>query len=124
MTDAFQQQLAERAEQLDRLRAASAANRDRPPSTWAGTSDFPFLAAFDRDEVDDFSRDLTSALLDAEERGTLERWEGKLEAWRSTAEIYENPELYARLTEPVDPTQIVEVFPPSEEQVRAAEAEE
>jgi hypothetical protein len=124
MPNTFQQQLAERVGQLARFQAALEANRDCPPSTWVGASDFPYLAAFDRDGVEEFARELAAYVFDAEQHGTVENLEGNLRAWRSTASILTSePEVLAAMTADIDPAQIVEVFPPSEAEVRAAEAE-
>jgi hypothetical protein len=120
MPDTFQQQLAERVEQLARFQAALEANRDRPLSTWVGASDFPYLAAFDRDGVEEFSEELRAHLLDARERGTLENLEGNLRAWESTSEVYQQPEVLAAMTAPINDDDVVEVFPPSLAEVEAA----
>jgi hypothetical protein len=118
----FQRELCQRVGQLARFQAVFAANREREPSRWAAQTDFPYLAAFDRDDVSEFARELLAYTLDAAQRGTLENLEGNLRAWASSASIYENPEALAQMTADIDPAQMVEVFPPSEEQVQAAEA--
>jgi hypothetical protein len=117
----FRRGLQVRMSQLARFQAVLAAHQGREPREWASQTDFPYLSAFDRDDVDEFARELIAYTLDAAQRGTLENLEGNLRAWMSSASIYENPEMLAAMTADMDPSQFVEVFPPSEEQVRAAE---
>lgn len=116
----FLRGLHERVSQLARFQAAFAANRNREPSEWAAQTDFPYLAAFDVDDVDEFARELLGYTLDAAQRGTLENLKGNLRAWQSTADAYERPDLLAAMTADIDYSQIVEVSPPSEEQVQAS----
>jgi hypothetical protein len=52
----------------------------------------------------------------------LEQLEGNLRAWESTAGIYGQPDVMRALHAPVDLDKLVEVFPPSEGQVRTAQA--
>jgi hypothetical protein len=44
-----------------------------------------------------------------------------MRAWASTAEIYEDPELLAAMMQPIDLADLQEVFPPSEEEAKAAD---
>jgi hypothetical protein len=117
----FERQLAEHVAAAAQFQAAYAANREREPASWAAQTPFPWLASFEPEEVGEFARELLGYTLDAAQRGTLENLEGNLRAWRSTASIYEQPELLAALTAPIDPDKLQEVFPPSEEQVREAQ---
>lgn len=117
----FRRALHDRVVQLARFRSVLVANHDREPSEWAAQTDFPFLAAFERRDVDEFARELLAYTLDAGQRGTLENLEGNLRAWRSSASIYEDPKLLAAMTADIDLEELVEVFPPSEKQVRASE---
>jgi hypothetical protein len=118
----FQRELRNRVTQLARFSAVLAANHDRDPSEYAAQTDFPYLAAFDREEVAEFARDLLAATFDAAQRGTLEHLDGTLRGWESTASIYRNPEELAALTADISDEDLVEVFPPSEEQVAEAQA--
>jgi hypothetical protein len=118
----FHTQLADRLAQVGRFLAVCQANAGREPREWANQTDFPYVAAFDADEVDEFSRELLSYTIDAAQRGTLENIEGNLRAWQSTAGIYENPELLAQMTAELDTSGLVEVHPPSEQQAEAATA--
>lgn len=104
-----------------RFQAAYGMHADEEPARWAAATPYPWLASFDRDEVAEFARELVAYALDAAQRRTLESLEGNLRAWRSTAEIYERPEVLAQLQDAIDPREIVEVFPPSEDEVRDAE---
>jgi hypothetical protein len=114
--------LSERLAQTGRFLASLRANAGREPSEWVNQTDFPYLAAFDAEEVEEFSRELLAYTLDAAQRGTLENLEGNLRAWKSSADIYENPALLAQLTADVDLGDLVEVHPPSEHQAGAAPA--
>lgn len=120
----FRRGLQERVSQVARLKSVLAAHHGYAPREWAAQTDFPYLAAFQSDDVDEFFRELLAYTLDASQRGTLENLEGNLRAWESSASIYENPEALAMMTADIDLAQMVEVFPPSDEQVRAAEEPE
>ena len=82
----------------------------------------PWLAAFSSDEVGEFARGAVADTFDAARRGTLEHLEGDLRAWKPTAGIYGQPDAMRTLLSQVDLDGIVEVLPPSEGQVRAAQA--
>lgn len=112
--------LGDRVAQVGRFLAVYRANAGREPEEWANQSDFPYLAAFDSDEVEEFSRELLAYTLNAAQRGTLESLEGNLRAWESSADIYEHPDVLAQMTDDFDPADVVEVYPPSEEAVEAA----
>ena len=64
----------------------------------------------------------TTLSFDAAQRGTLEHLDGNLRAWASTAGTYGQPDAMRALLSQVDLEGIVEVLPPSEGQVRAAQA--
>ena len=83
---------------------------------------YPWLAAFSSDEVAEFSRELVADTFDAAQRNTLEHLEGNVRAWASTAGVYGQPDAMRALLSQVDLNGIVEVLPPSEGQVRAAQA--
>jgi len=117
----FYADLGDRVAQVGRFLAVYRANAGREPDQWANQTDFPYLAAFESDEVGEFSRELLAYVLDAAQRGTLENLEGNLRAWESSANIYEHPEVLAQMTADLDLSGIVEVFPPSEEAVAAAD---
>ncbi len=117
----FASGLVERLAELAQFQAAYGANGSTEPSAWVAQTPFPWLASFSRDEVDEFARELLAYTLDAAQRGTIESLEGNLRAWRSTAEVYERPEVLEQLTAAIDPAEIEEVSPPSEAQVREAE---
>lgn len=112
--------LQERFAQLARFRAALAANRGREPREWASQTDFSYLASFDAEEVEEFARELLVYTLDAAQRSTVENLDGNLRAWRSSASIYEDAATLAAMSADVDPGEIAEVFPPTEEQAQAA----
>jgi hypothetical protein len=114
--------LADRFAQLARFSATFMANRGREPGEYAAQTDFPFLAAFSREEVSEFAQDFHTCVLDAAQRRNLEHLEGMLRGWESTAGIYQSPGLLAALSADDDLMELREVFPPSEEQVLAGEA--
>lgn len=114
--------LSARLAQAGRFLATLRANADRDPREWANQTDFPYVAALDSEEVEDFARELLAYTVDAAQRGTLENLEGNLRAWESSAGIYEDPTLLEQLTADLDPTDFVEIHPPSEEHAGAASA--
>ena len=116
----FHTQLRHRMAQAARFLAVYRANTERTPAEWANQTDFPYLVALDSDEVEEFSRELLAYTLDPAQRGTLENLEGNLRAWRSTAGIYESPDVLAQMTADLDLADITEVFPPAEREVAAA----
>jgi hypothetical protein len=118
----FHAGLAERVAQAGRFLAVHRANVGRDPREWAQQTDFPYLAAFDAEEAAEFSRELLAYTIDAAQRGTLENLEGNLRAWKSSADIYEDPQTLAELTAELDTADLVEVHPPSERQAEPAGA--
>jgi hypothetical protein len=118
----FQRRLQGQVAETARFLAISNEHRDVPPSDWAMQTGYPWLAAFSSDEVAEFERELVADTFDAAQRGTLEHLDGNLRAWGSTAGVYGQPDAMGALLSPVDLDGIVEVLPPSEGQVRAAEA--
>lgn len=116
----FAHELVKRLAEVAQFRAAYAAHAEVPASRWSGETPYPWLAAFDAGEVAEFARELVGFALDAAQRGSLEFFEGNLAAWRSTAEVYESPEQLEALLSGIDEGEIVELFPPSEEQARGA----
>jgi hypothetical protein len=118
----FQWRLQSQVAETARFLAIFNEHRETPASQWAMQTGYPWLAAFSSDEVEDFARELVADTFDAAQRGTLEHLEGNLRAWSSTAGVYGQPEALRALLSPVDLDGIVEVLPPSEGQVRAAQA--
>ena len=117
----FEHELSQRLAIAAQFQAAYAAHRREEPAAWAAQTPFPWLSSFGRDEVDEFAQELIAYTLDAAQRRTLENLEGNLRAWRSTAGIYEQPEVLAEMMAAIDLDKLEEVFPPSEERGRAAE---
>jgi hypothetical protein len=118
----FQRRLLEQVAETGRFLAIYNEHRDSPPARWAMQTGYPWLAAFSPEEVQEFAAELVAYTFDAGQRGTLEQLEGNLSAWESTAGIYGQPDVLRALRAPVDLQKVVEVFPPSEGQVRAAQA--
>jgi len=118
----FQRRLLEQVAETGRFLAIYNEHRDSPPARWAMQTGYPWLAAFSPEEVQEFAAELVAYTFDAGQRGTLEQLEGNLSAWESTAGIYGQPDVLRALCAPVDLQKVVEVFPPSEGQVRAAQA--
>ena len=117
----FERELTQRLATAAQFQAAYAAHRQDEPASWAAQTPFPWLRSLDREEVDEFAQELIAYTLDAAQRRTLENLEGNLRAWRSTAEIYEQPEVLAQMMAAIDLDKLEEVFPPSEERAREAE---
>lgn len=118
----FQRRLQAQVAETARFMAIFNEHRDVPPSEWAMQTGYPWVAAFLSDEVAEFARDLMADTFDAAQRGTLEHLEGNLRAWASTAGIYGQPDAMRALFSQIDLDGIIEVLPPSEGQVRAAQA--
>jgi hypothetical protein len=118
----FQRRLQAQVAETARFLAVYKEHRQAPPSAWAMQTGYPWLAAFGSEEVVEFARELVAHTFDAAQRGTLEQVESNLRAWESTAGLYGAPDVMLALLEPVDLEGIVEVHPPSEGQVRAAQA--
>jgi hypothetical protein len=117
----FERELTERIEAAAQFQATYAAHRRDKPASWAAQTPFPWLASLDRDEVDEFAQELIAYTFDAARRRTLEGLDGNLRAWRSTAGIYEQPEVLAEMMAAIDLDRLEEVFPPSEERAREVE---
>ena len=118
----FQRRLQAQVAETARFLAVYNEHREVPPAEWAMQTGYPWLAAFSGDEVGEFARELVADTFDAAQRGTLEHLQGNLRAWDSTAGVYGQPDAMRTLLSRVDLDGIVEVLPPSEEQVLAAQA--
>ncbi|MFI5004952.1 MAG: hypothetical protein ACHQE6_08055 [Solirubrobacterales bacterium] len=118
----FQRRLREQMAEAGRFLAIFNEHREVPPGRWAMQTAYPWLAAFSSEEVAEFAQELVAYTFDAAQRGTLEQIEGNLRAWESTAGIYGQPDVMQALCAPMDAAELMEVFPPSEGQVRAAHA--
>jgi hypothetical protein len=118
----FQRRLQGQVAETGRFLAVYNEHREVSPREWAIQTGYPWLAAFSPDEVAEFAQELVAYTFDAGQRGTLEQLEGNLRAWESTAGVYRQPNVMRALRAPVDVEKLVEVFPPSEGQVRAAQA--
>lgn len=118
----FHRRLQAQVAETARFVAIFNEHREVQPSEWAMQTAYPWLAAFSSDEVEEFSRELVADTFDAAQRGTLEYLEGNLRAWASTAGVYGQPNAMRALLSQIDLDGIVEVLPPSEGQVRAAQA--
>lgn len=117
----FEHELVQRLGVAARFQVSYAAHRDDEPASWAAQTPFPWLASLDVEEVHEFAQELIAYTLDAARRGTLENLEGNLHAWRSTADIYEQPDVLADMMAAIDLETLEEVFPPSDERAREDE---
>src|SRR6202167_5382677 len=118
----FQRRLQAQISETARFMAVYNEHRDMTPTEWAMQTAYPWVAAFSSDEVAEFARELVADTFDAAQRGTLEHLEGNLRAWDSTAGVYRQPDAMRTLLSRVELDGIVEVHPPSEEQVLAPQA--
>jgi hypothetical protein len=118
----FQRRLQAQVAETARFVAIFNEHRDIPPSDWALQTAYPWVAAFSSDEVAEFARELVADTFDAAQRGTLEHLEGNLHAWASTAGVYGQPDAMRALLSHIDLDGIIEILPPSEGQVQAAQA--
>jgi hypothetical protein len=117
----FEHELAQRLAVAAQFQAAYSAHRRDEPASWAAQTPFPWLGSLEREEVAEFAQELIAYTLDAAHRRTLENLEGNLRAWRSTADIYEQPEVISEMMAAIDLDRLEEVFPPSEERARETE---
>jgi hypothetical protein len=117
----FQRRLQAQVAETARFMAIFNEHREVLPSEWAMQTAYPWVAAFSSDELAEFARELVADTFDAAQRGALENLEGNLRAWASTAGVYGQPDAMRALLSQVDLDGIVEVLPPSEGQVRAAQ---
>jgi hypothetical protein len=118
----FQRRLQAQVAETARFMAIFNEHRGAPPPEWALQTGYPWLAAFSSDDVAEFARELVAGTFDAAQRDTLEHLDGNLRAWASTAGVYGQPDAMQALLSRIDLDGIVEVVPPSEWQVRAAQA--
>jgi len=112
----FRIALIRRLGEIAQFHAAYARNRESEPAEWAAQTPYPWLAAFSRQEADEFASELLAYALDAVRSESMERFEGNLAAWRSTAEIYDQPEIIERMLASIKPAEIVELLPPEEDE--------
>ncbi len=121
-TMAFSHGVVAALEDIGQFHAAYAQHRENEPRSWVAMTPYPWLAALDREEVDEFAGELFPYLMESVHRGSLEAFVGNLRAWESTAETYDNPEMLAAMTTPFDGSALVEVQPPSEQAAEAADS--
>ena len=119
----FAHSLVEHLADAAQFQAAYSVHAEEEPPGWAAMTPYPWLASLDCEEIAEFARELIAYALDAARRQTIEGLEGNLRAWQSTAEVYEQPEVLAQLMAPISRSEIVEVFPPSEDEVRETEGD-
>jgi hypothetical protein len=101
-------------EQIAQFHAVWARHRDEPPRDWAAMTPFPFLAAFDSADAQQFADELIPYLEEAVRRRDLEGWLGNLRAWESSAETYDDRRMLAQMSVKLDPAKLVELSPPGE----------
>lgn len=109
----FNRLLVSHLSDIAQFQAARHANDDETVSAWANQTPYPFVAALDADEVAEFARELVAFSFDAAQRQSLRYLDGAIAAWRSTAEVYQDPEQLEALLS-VDEDDIAELFPPAE----------
>lgn len=117
----FQRRLQAQVAETARFMAIFNEHREVPPSEWALQTGYPWVAALSSDEVEEFALELLADTFDAAQRATLEHLDGNLRAWASTAGVYGQPDAMRALLSQIDLGGFVEVRPPSEGQVRAAQ---
>jgi hypothetical protein len=93
---------------IAQFHAVWARHREEAPARWASMTPFPFLAAFDSDDVDEFAGELLPFLEESVRRRDLDGFLGNLRAWESSAETYDDEALLAQMNEPLDPAKFVE----------------
>lgn len=98
---------------IAQFHAVWARHRSEPPPEWAAMTPFPFLAAFDTEDVDEFAGELIPYLEESVRRRDLDGFLGNLRAWESSAETYDDEQMLAYMNEPLDPARFVEISPPT-----------
>lgn len=73
---------------------------------------FPWVRYLDEDEQKEFAAEWLAALSSGSAMGNTAAVEVVVAAWQHTAEIYADPELYARLSEPLDDADYGPARPP------------
>ena len=118
----FHRALRDQVAETARLLAVYQEHRDVPAERWAAQTAYPWLAALSAEEIAEFAAELLAETLQAAQRGTLDQLQGNLATWESTASLHADPGQLRALLAPLRSATLVEVFPPSERQVRAAPA--
>lgn len=98
---------------IAQFHAAWGRHHAEPPAEWAAMTPFPFLVAFDRDDVDEFANELIPYLEESVRRRDLEGFLGNLRAWESSAETYDDKAMLAQMNTPLDPSRLVELDAPA-----------
>jgi hypothetical protein len=98
---------------ISQFHAVWARHREEPATEWAAMTPFPFLAAFDADDVEEFANELIPYLEEAVQRRDLEGFLGNLRAWESSAETYDDEAMLAQMNAPLDPAKFIELSPPA-----------
>ena len=101
-------------DQIVQFHAVWARHRDKPAVEWAAMTPFPFLAAFDSEDVEQFADELIPYLEEAVRRRDLGGWLGNLRAWQSSAETYGDERMFAQMNVKLDPAKLVELSAPGE----------
>lgn len=100
-------------DQVAQFQAAYEQHREQEPAEWVGMTPFPFLACFERDDVDEFNSGLLPYLMESVRRRDLEGFLGNLRAWESSAETYDDREMLAQMNDADDRSGAVEVIRPT-----------
>jgi hypothetical protein len=98
---------------IAQFHAAWARHSGEQPSEWASMTPFPFLAAFDAEDVDEFAGELIPYLEESVRRRDLEGFAGNLRAWESSAETYGDERMLRQMNVRLDPAKFVELAPPT-----------
>lgn len=73
------------------------------PGAWAASSPFPFLAAFDAEDLEEFVAGQEECLAQCREKGDLTEFLGYLRGWSSSAETYDDQVMIAQMYAPDQP---------------------
>ena len=108
-------------EEIGQFHAIFARHREEDPAEWAAMTPFPWLSHFDGDDTAEFAGELLPHLFESLRRGSLDPYLGVIRAWESSTEMLDDTEMAAAMSVDFDAEQISEIFPPSQEEVAAAE---
>jgi hypothetical protein len=108
-------------EEIGQFHAIFARHREEGPADWAAMTPFPWLSHFDGDDAAEFAGELLPRLFESLRRGSLDPYLGAIRAWESSTELLDDAEMVAALNVDLAGERLVEIFPPSPEEVAAAE---
>lgn len=106
---------------IGQFHAVFSRHREEAPSEWAAMTPFPWLARFDSEDAEEFAGQLLPHLFESLRRRGLDPYLGTIRAWESSAEMLDDAEMAAAMSVDLDAEQLIEIYPPAEDEVAARE---